>query len=105
MCRLYQLEQPRGVVLHKEVSVKDVYEVLQQKEADLARVRREIESLRVVAALPSNDVSSDELMKKRSSAETTSDGDPDSEATGTDGLFSSMPASRSSFWKTLTRRK
>ena len=85
--------------------MKDVYEVLQQKEADLARVRREIESLRVVAALPSDDVSSDELMKKRSSAEKTLDSDPDSEATGTDDLFSAIPGSRPSFWKTLTRRR
>jgi hypothetical protein len=40
--------------------VKDVYEALQQKEADLARVRHEIESLRVVAALLSDDLSSDD---------------------------------------------
>ena len=85
--------------------MKGVYEVLQQKEAHLARVRHEIESLRVVAALLSDDIGSDELTKKRSSAETTLDSDPDSEATGTDGLFSSIPGSRPSFWKTLTWRK
>ena len=45
--------------------MKDAYEVLQQKEADLARVRHEIESLQVVASLLSDDLTSDELTKKR----------------------------------------
>lgn len=85
--------------------MKDVYEALQQKEADLARVRHEIESLRVVASLLSDDLGSDELTKKRSAAEKTFDGDPDSEATGTDDLFSSVPVSRPSFWKALRRRR
>ena len=31
--------------------MKNAYEVLQQKETDLARVRHEIESLRIVASL------------------------------------------------------
>ena len=44
--------------------MKDVYEVLHQKEADLARVRREIESLHVVASVLSDDLISDELTKK-----------------------------------------
>ena len=70
--------------------MKDVYEVLQQKEAELARVQHEIESLRIVASLLSDDLGSEELTKKRSSSEKTVDGDPDSEATGTDGLFSSI---------------
>jgi hypothetical protein len=84
--------------------VKEVYEVLQQKEADLARVRQEIESLRIVASLLCDDTSSDEPTKKRSSADKGLDGDEDSEATGTDGLFSSISASRPSFWKALTQR-
>src|ERR1051325_7072433 len=33
------------------VPMKDVYKVLQQKEDDLARVRREVESLHIVASL------------------------------------------------------
>jgi hypothetical protein len=85
--------------------MKDVYEALQQKEADLARVRHEIESLRVVASLLSDDLGSDELTKKRSAAEKTFDGDGDSVATGTDGLFSSAPVSRPSFWKALRGRR
>jgi hypothetical protein len=86
------------------VLLKDAYEVLREKEADLARVRHEIASLRVVASLLSDDLT-DELTKKGSSAEKTFDGDPDSEATGTDGLFSSISVSRPSFWKALGRRK
>jgi hypothetical protein len=35
--------------------MKEVYEILQQKEADLAHVRDEIEALRIVGALLSNE--------------------------------------------------
>lgn len=69
--------------------MKNAYEVLQQKETDLARVRHEIESLRIVASLLSEELPSEELSKKcaRSLEETL---DPSSEkATGMDGLFSS----------------
>ena len=53
--------------------MKNAYEVLEQKETDLARVRHEIESLRVVAPLLSDELPSEELTKKRaSSAEETS---------------------------------
>ena len=93
-----------GYTLLKGLSMKDAYEVLQQKEADLARVRHEVESLRVVASLLSDDLTSDDPTKKReSSAEKTLDRGP--EATGTDGLFSSIAVSRPRFWKSLRRRK
>jgi len=82
--------------------VKDVYQVLEQKEADLARVRREIEILQVVASLLPDDATV-ELMKKPTSVEKPLDAD--SEATGTDGLLSSIPAARPSFWKSLRQRK
>jgi len=68
--------------------MKDAYGVLEQKEADLARVRREIESLRIVASLLEK---TDDL--------------PDLEATGTDGLFSSVATTRSSLWKALKRAR
>jgi len=77
--------------------MKNAYEVLQQKETDLARVRHEVESLRIVAPLLSDD--SEEMTKKRAkSAEETLD--PSSEkATGTDDLGSSMnPAPRPRSW-------
>jgi hypothetical protein len=66
--------------------MKDAYAVLEQKEADLARVRLEIESLRIVASLLEK---TDDL--------------PDLEATG--GLFSSVATTRSSLWKALKRAR
>ncbi len=86
--------------------MKNAYEVLQRKETDLARVRHEIESLKIVASLLSDELPSEELTKKRTrSAEETSD--PGSEkATGTDGMFSSMnSARRSRFWNPLKWQK
>ena len=68
--------------------MKDAYLVLEQKEADLARVRQEIESLRIVASLLEK---TDDL--------------PDSEATGTGGPFSSVATTRSSLWKVLKRAR
>jgi hypothetical protein len=82
--------------------VKDAYEFLRQREADLARVRHEIECLRLAASLLADD-STDELKKKDSSSEEAPDGG--TAATGTDGLFSSIPDSRPSFWKALRRKK
>ena len=75
--------------------MKDAYDVLKQKEADLARVRHEIESLRIVASLLLDDLNSDQSDTTHSTL--TDDllniarqHDPDLEATGTDGLFSSI---------------
>jgi hypothetical protein len=86
--------------------MKNAYEVLDQKETDLARVRHEIESLRIVVSLLSDELPSEELTKKhaRSAEEALN---PDSEeATGTDGLFSSInPAPRPRFWNTLKQQK
>ena len=86
--------------------MKDAYEVLHQKEADLARVRHEIDSLQIVASLLADELPSDELTEKRaSSAEEPLDRGHSSEATGTDGLFSSVIATpRPRFWK-LPKRK
>jgi hypothetical protein len=73
--------------------MKNVYQILEQKEADLNRVRRELESLQVVASL----LSDEEPAKKPTSAE-KAPLDEDSEATGTKGLFSSVASTRSGFW-------
>ena len=79
--------------------MKDANEVLQQKEAQLAHVRREIEGLRIVAPLLSDESPSE------SSAEEILDRGPGSEATGTDGLFSSVISNpRTTFWKILKRK-
>ena len=86
--------------------MKNAYEVLLQKETDLARVRHEIESLWIVAPLLSDELPSEELSKKcAGSAEETLD--PGSEkATGTDGLSSSInPAPRLRFWNPLKRQR
>jgi hypothetical protein len=47
------------------VQMKDVYEVLRQKEADIDRVRHEIECLQVVASLLSDDLISNDLTTKK----------------------------------------
>jgi hypothetical protein len=94
--------------LSGELSLKDARELLQQKEADVARVRREIEGLKIVAPLLSEELASDELTKKRagSAAEEARDSGDRSEATGTDGLFSSMIANpRPPLWNLLKRKK
>ena len=43
--------------------MKDAYDVLKQKEADLARVRHEVESLRIVGPLLADDLDSDQSDK------------------------------------------
>ena len=68
--------------------MKDAYAVLEEKEADLARVRQEIESLKIVASLLEK---TDDL--------------PNLEATGTARLFSSVATTRSSLWKVLKRAR
>jgi hypothetical protein len=86
--------------------MKNADEVLQQKETDLARVRHEIESLRIVAPLLSDELLFEELTKKhaRSPEDTLDEGSE--KATGTDGLSSSInPAPRTRFWNTLKRQK
>lgn len=80
--------------------MKDAYEVLRQKEADIARVRNEIESLRLVSSLLSDELASDELTRKPvRTAEKTLDQGPGSKATGRDGVLFSDAASRSGSWK------
>ena len=90
--------------------MKDAYDVLKQKEADLARVRHEIESLRIVASLLLDDSNSDQsdathLTLTDDLLNIVRQHDPDLEATGTDGLFSSIAPSRPSLWNKLKRVK
>ncbi len=86
--------------------MKDAYEALKQKEADLSRVRHEIESLRVVASLLVDDLNSDQSDKPcLVSAEESGNLHPDLEPTGTDRLFSSIATPRSSLWNVLKRPK
>jgi hypothetical protein len=86
--------------------MKDAYEALKQKEADLSRVRHEVESLRIVASLLADDLNFDQSDKSYLfSAEKTDNLHSDLEPTGTDGLFSSIATSRSSLWDVLKRTK
>ena len=86
--------------------MKDAYEALRQKEADLSRVRHEIESLRIVAALLVDDLNSEQSDKPYLvSAEKSDNLHPDLKPTGTDGLFSSIATPRSSLWNILKRSK
>jgi len=84
--------------------MRDAYEVLRQKEADLARVRRETESLKIVARYDLNSDQSDKT--DVTSTETIEDNllniirqnEPDHlKATSTDDLLSSVEISRPRF--------
>jgi hypothetical protein len=85
--------------------MKDAYDVLKQKEFDLARVRHEVESLRIVGPLLSDDLDSDQSYKADLSSAKKAEGEktedyllnivrktrPDLEPTGTAGhVFSSI---------------
>ena len=76
--------------------MRDAYDVLKQKQADLARVRQEIESLRIVAPLLLEDLNSDQSEKTDSDEKIDNllqivrQKDADLGATRADGLFSSI---------------
>jgi len=94
-------------LLSDELALKDACELLRQKEADVARVRQELENLKIVAPLLSDELASEELTKSGadSAAEEAREIDDRSQATGTDGLFSSVIANpRPTFWKLLKRK-
>jgi len=93
--------------------MKDPNRVLREKEADLARVRKEVESLNIVAPLlvyedrtPPDDRRQTSEEAKRKPATSASNGNAsqlDSEATGTDSPLSSVSTSGSSFLNALRR--
>lgn len=86
--------------------MKDPNEILRQKEEELARVRQEIESLEIAAFLLADEPPADKpVQKKESAGEKAVDRGTASEATGTEGLFSSAVPSRSRFWNVLKRGK
>lgn len=88
--------------------MKDAYEVLQQKQIDLERVRKEIESLNMVVSLlseerTSGDPAEDSDEPSRSSLSETISRLSDSAAASADSLFSSVANSESGFWSSLKR--
>jgi hypothetical protein len=88
--------------------MKNAFEVLYEREADLARVRLEVESLTIVASLLTEDESSsfdpglgaEGQNKKR--AEKVTSLPSGAKSTGTDSR-SAIPR-RAGFWGSLTRR-
>jgi hypothetical protein len=77
--------------------LKDIYEVLRQKEADCARVQAEIDALRLV--IPLVDGERTDAGEPRASDEEDHSA-KEAKATGTEGpIFSSVGGSESSFWK------
>lgn len=92
--------------------MKNANEVLRQKEADLTRLRHEIESLKIVAALLADGDSNVEDVSSTSdepegepvtNAEAVTTTDIDDAATGTHGLFSSLSDRRPKRWNVLKR--
>jgi hypothetical protein len=83
--------------------MKNAYEVLQQKEADLARTRHEIDSLRITATLLA-DAPSPEHAETRSenSTEIKSQHEPELKVTRSDAPASPSD-SRPRFWGFLKR--
>jgi len=89
--------------------MKDAYELLQQKQAELARIRREIDSLNIVARLLADDGTSNNPIKKPNESSASSLSETisrlaDSAAENVDGLFSSVDT-RTGFWSSLKRAR
>ncbi len=85
--------------------MKDAYQILRHKEAELARIRHEIASLRIVAPLLCDDSHSDPHQENEHSGPVPSELKSDSGATGTDDLFSFTSAPRPGIWNVLRRGK
>ena len=96
--------------------MKNANEVLQEKEAELARVRHEIESLKIVAGLladhdpnvedfnPATDQPGQEpLTNTEALSNAEEEIDVPVEATGTHGLFSSFSEQHLKRWNVLKR--
>lgn len=87
--------------------MKNAYEVLQQKQSDIARIRKEIESLNIVASLLSDESTSGEPdpsdRSPRSSLSDTVSRLSDSAASHADNMFSSVTNSEPGFWGSLKR--
>ncbi len=70
--------------------MRNAQELLTEKETELERVRKEIESLRTVIPLLADDIQESEPDRNPVS---------DLQATGTDGLSSSIANSTPKFWR------
>ena len=78
--------------------MKDVQEILRQKEAECERVHKEIDALRLVIPLLEDGDRAEAESRKQ--PETASEAASSAEGTGTDGpTFSSAGQSETSFWR------
>jgi hypothetical protein len=78
--------------------VKDIQDILRQKEAECTRVQKEIDALRLV--IPLLDEDSRPEIESKKQPEHAAEASTHAEGTGTDGpTFSSVGQSESSFWK------
>ena len=78
--------------------MKDVQEILRQKEAECERVHKEIDALRLVIPLLEDDGHAEAESRKQ--PEHASEAPAHAEGTGTDGpSFSSVGQSETSFWR------
>jgi len=81
----------------RRATVKDIYEVLRQKEIDCARVQAEIEALRVVIPLLDGEK---QPAPQPSAAEEEGNLVSEAKANGTEGpAFSSLGGTEPGFWK------
>lgn len=79
--------------------MKEIQEILRQKEADCERVHKEIDALRLVIPLLEDDNRAAET-ESRKQPEHASEEPTHAEGTGTDGpTFSSVGQSETSFWR------
>ena len=83
--------------------MKDVFLILRQKESDLARLRIEIDSLRLVAPLLAEETSRENEIDLASSE--SEESFPDPQHTGTDGPLSSFGNSESRFWGLIKKSR
>jgi hypothetical protein len=90
--------------------MKNAKDVLQQKEAELVRVRKEVHSLKIVAVLLADDDSKIEdpnLTSHEADGKlltNAEENDAPAEATGTHGLFSSFSDLHPKRWNVLKRQ-
>jgi hypothetical protein len=83
--------------------MRNAYELLNQKEADLARVRHQVDSLRIAAALLSDGADANDSTSEPAGAGDDASGEASrAAATGTDGMFSPATPSRPKLWKIFT---
>ena len=78
--------------------MKDIHEILRQKESDCERVQQEIEALRIVIPLLEGDGRPETEARKQ--PEPAEEAASNAQSNGTDGpTFSAVAQSESSFWK------